>query len=163
MINGCHPVRYIHIDQSPKGAQTLGDELFKQDWPAMSESRRWGIINVWQPLSLVRRDPLAVLARTTVDHADLVNKDLISPKSRTGAAVAVSMEKVYQASTVKYNPDHRWHWCSGMKREEVLFLRIFDSRDDGGIHGTPHTGIVVPGTQEEAARQSVETRCFVFW
>lgn len=160
-IAGMHPARWVHIDQSPDGANILGDNIFKEKWPTMSTGR-WAIINVWHPVSsVVRKDPLGLIDRTTLDKADCVFQELKAPANpRPDAATTASHSIRHETCAIKENPDHRWYWCSGLTREEVLFIRIYDSHDDGGVHGAPHTSFVIPGTEEEEKRQSVETRCF---
>lgn len=116
---------------------------------------------MWLPISpVIRRDPLGLVDRTTVDKADLVPKNVAHPQARKNSVALASDKVVHQVCAIQANPDHRWYWCSGVRKDEALFIRIFDSQDDGGVPGTPHTSFVVPGTEQEPKRQSIETRCF---
>jgi hypothetical protein len=51
-----------------------------------------------------------------------------------------------------------------MQRNEVLFLKGFDSASDGRARFTAHTSFDDPTTPPEApARESIETRTLVFF
>jgi hypothetical protein len=46
----------------------------------------------------------------------------------------------------------------------VLFLKIYDSREDGTARLTAHTAFEQPGQSPDAApRRSIELRALVFW
>ena len=161
LVNVMHPERMVHIDQSPNGAQRLGQNLFKDAWPEMSKLH-WGIINVWQPISpVIRKDPLGVVDRTTVDYADLVPKNVRYPEARDRATHTVTGEVVHQICAIAHNPKHRWYYVNEMKPDEVLFIQIFDSQTpEGESTGTPHASFIDEEVAGEPTRQSIELRCF---
>ena len=164
LVNVMHPQRFVHIDQSPAGAEILAGDVFKDAWPDMSKAH-WGIINVWQPLlPVIRKDPLGVVDRTTVDYVDLVPKKIRHPESRDRASHVVSGNVVHQICAVSYNPKHQWYYVNEMRPDEVLFIRIFDSKTPKGEStGTPHSSFIDKEVEGEPTRESIELRCFGEW
>ena len=57
-----------------------------------------------------------------------------------------------------YDPDLRWSYFSGMTRDEVLLLKVFDSADDRA-KWTAHSAFVNPDAPPDAPpRESIEVR-----
>ena len=156
------PARWVHVDQSTAGARVILRDIMGDDSERLSKSR-WAIINIWKAISdVVRRDPLGMIDRTTLDAADLVPKEISFPEKRKGAAHKVTTDGSVRHETcaVKWNPDHQWYYYSDMTKEEILLLQIFDSRDvKSGTVGTAHSSFAVPGTEMMEVRRSVELRC----
>ena len=51
-----------------------------------------------------------------------------------------------------------------MTPEEVLLIKIFDSKRDGRARRVPHSAFVDPRTvHDNRPRKSIEVRCLVFW
>ena len=147
------PVRRVHNDYTPKsGPQRVRDLL-----PAAeAEERlkhRFAIINVWRPIrGPVEEAPLAVADARSIASADLIATDLLYP-DRTGETYSVA-----------YNPAHRWFYFPEMRREEVLFLKVYDSATDGRARFAAHTAFDDPtGPRLPIARESIETRSLVFF
>ena len=114
---------------------------------------RYRIINVWRPLNgPVMAHPLAVADSATVRDEDLIGVEHRYP-NRTGETAAV-----------QYNPGQKWYYWSGMKNEDRLLLKCFDSDETVGQWGrVPHTAFVDPRTPEGAiGRESIEVRALVF-
>jgi hypothetical protein len=120
------------------------DELLK---------KRFAVINVWRPIrGPVVDAPLAVTDASSIAAGDLVASDLIYP-DRTG--------EIYY---VKYNPDHKWFYVPGMRTDEVLLIKCYDSIDDGRARFVPHSAFVDPTTPVGALpRESIELRTLVFF
>ena len=147
------PVRRVHNDYTLKsGPQRVRDLL-----PAAeAEERlkhRFAIINVWRPIrGPVEEAPLAVADARSIAQADLIATDLLYP-DRTGETYSVA-----------YNPAHRWFYFPEMRREEVLFLKVYDSATDGRARFAAHTAFDDPtGPRLPIARESIETRSLVFF
>ena len=147
------PVRRVHNDYTPNsGPQRVRDLL-----PAAeAEERlkhRFAIINVWRPIrGPVEEAPLAVADARSIAPGDLIATDLLYP-ARTGETYSVA-----------YNPAHRWFYFPEMRREEVLFLKVYDSATDGRARFAAHTAFDDPtGPRLPIARESVETRSLVFF
>ena len=147
------PVRRVHNDYTLKsGPQRVRDLL-----PAAeAEERlkhRFAIINIWRPIrGPVEEAPLAVADARSIASADLIATDLLYP-DRTGETYSVA-----------YNPAHRWFYFPEMRREEVLFLKVYDSATDGRARFAAHTAFDDPtGPRLPIARESIETRSLVFF
>lgn len=144
------PVTKVHVDQTARSTEwrvklhspNEADELLKG---------RYRIINVWRPLNgPVQGNPLGFASATTVDDEDLIGVEHRYP-TRTG-----------ETASVRYNPNQKFHYLSGMTNEERLFLKCFDSQDGVGQR-VPHTAFVDPRTPKGArARESIEVRALVY-
>jgi len=146
------PVMRAHSDQTDRAAETRvrlhvpnpkdAEELLKG---------RYRIINVWRPLNgEVQSFPLAVASAASVQDGDLVPVEHRYPE-RTGETVGV-----------KYNPNMRWKYWSGMSNDERLLLKCSDTKNGVGKR-VPHSAFVDPRTPEGARpRESIEVRALVF-
>lgn len=144
------PVQRVHIDQSYSASRSRVPHHLPEEAERLLRGRVQ-IINVWRPISTVRRDPLAVAEAHSVPDSDLVVTELIYP-NRRGETYAV-----------KHNPSHRWFYKSGLTPQEVLLIKCFDSKTDGRARRVPHTAFVDTSAPEDApVRESIEVRCLVF-
>ncbi|KAI5845647.1 hypothetical protein DFP73DRAFT_546872 [Morchella snyderi] len=154
------PVMRVHIDQSVAASyQRIRHHLPAERAEAViAAGTRVRIINVWRPIGgPVADSPLGLADSRTVDDADVVSVRHIYP-DREGSTLAV-----------KYKEGQKWWYWSGMRDEEVLLIKCFDTDTvvGGGAEGrrgrTPHTAFVHPGTPAEKAgsRKSIEVRCLV--
>jgi hypothetical protein len=66
---------------------------------------------------------------------------------------------------VKYSDRHRWYYASDMTPDEVLLIKIFDSKNDESIaRRTPHSSFSDPSTDAGLPpRSSLEVRCVVYF
>ncbi|RAH46238.1 uncharacterized protein BO95DRAFT_412688 [Aspergillus brunneoviolaceus CBS 621.78] len=143
------PVHRVHIDQSFPAAVSRVSHHLPDDAEELLKGRHQ-IINVWRPLKTVRRDPLAVAEAHTVDDADLVPIKLIYP-DREGETYAV-----------RANPATKWYYRHAQTPEWVTLIKCYDSKTDGRARRVPHSAFVIPGTENEEARESIEVRVLVF-
>jgi hypothetical protein len=146
------PVPRVHIDYTVKsGPQRVRDLLGEEAGDLLR--RRFSVVNVWRPIRGPIQDaPLAVADAQSVDGGDLVATDLIYP-DRTG--------EIYY---VKFNPSHRWFYASGMRQDEVMLIKCFDSANDGRARFVPHSAFVDPTAPTGALpRESIEVRTLVFY
>lgn len=140
----------MHIDQSYSASLSRVPHHLPDEAESLLKGRVQ-IINVWRPIKTIHRDPLAVAAADSVPEADLIPTALIYP-NRKGETYAV-----------KHNPSHRWFYKKGLKPEEVLLIKCFDSKTDGRARRVPHTAFADPTAPEDApTRESIEVRCLVF-
>ena len=60
-------------------------------------------------------------------------------------------------------PGHSWHIFPQMETDEVLLLKVFDSRRDGRSRFNVHCAVFDehPNADPTAHRQSIEVRCLV--
>ncbi|KAF2204334.1 hypothetical protein GQ43DRAFT_438063 [Delitschia confertaspora ATCC 74209] len=146
------PVTRVHIDQTPSSAAARV-RLHSPDDAERLLQGRYRIVNVWRPLNgPVMAHPLAVADSATVVDTDLVPVEHRYP-DRTG-----------ETASVRYNPGQKWYYWSGMRNEDRLLLKCFDSDKSMGEWGrVPHTAFVDPRTPDGAiGRESIEVRALVF-
>ncbi len=147
------PVRRVHNDYTVKsGPQRVRDLLA----PAEAEERlkqRFAIVNIWRPIrGPVEEAPLAVCDAHSIAPGDLIATDLRYP------------DRIGETYSIAYNPAHRWFYFPQMRREEVLFLKCYDSATDGRARFAAHTAFDDPtGPRLPIARESIETRSLLFF
>jgi hypothetical protein len=146
------PVRRVHNDQTfVSGPRRVRDHLPPQE-AAERLRHRFAIINLWRPLATVEQWPLALCDARSIAPEDLVPSDL------------VYRDKVGETYGFLHNPNHRWYWFPRLRPDEVLLLKIYDSREDGTARLTAHTAFEHPSQPPDAApRRSIELRALVFW
>ena len=146
------PVVRVHIDQTPSSAAQRVRFHLPEEADRLLKGR-YRIINVWRPLNgPVMAHPLAVADSATVRDTDLIPVEHRYP-DRTG-----------ETAQVNYNPQQKWYYWSGMRNEDRLLLKCFDSDESVGEWGrVPHSAFVDPRTPSGAVgRESIEVRALVF-
>lgn len=142
----------VHIDQS----EISGPGRVRRHVPEDAErllKTRVQILNVWRPVKIVEKDPLALCDDRTCPDSDLVPVRVIYPDRETELYYAHASEK------------HEWHYYSRMRPDEVLFFKCYDSKRDGRARRVPHAGFVDHTVDNDnlPTRESIETRCIVFY
>lgn len=150
------PVQKVHIDQTAKAA-ALRVERHLPDEAEKLLQGRYRIINIWRPLNgPIQSSPLALASSATVRDEDVVPVEHRYP-DRTGWTAGIV-----------YHEAQKWHYLSGMRNDERLFIECFDSealKEGSKVKGgrVPHTAFVHPDTPEGApGRESIEVRALVF-
>ena len=120
----------------------------------MSGDMRYLGINIWRSVSPkpLERFPLAICDRTSIDPRDLEYN--LNPNAKP---------KPFNAHYCKPNDDQRWHYYSGMTKDEALVFTTYDSHppDDEIFCPTLHTAVPIPDSDGRQERESVEVRFFV--
>jgi len=131
-------------DYLNEGNHDHKDELLHRDF---------AIINVWRSINnTIVNHHLAMCIATSVADTDLV------AVKREGKA------RMGELQLMLYGPSHQWCYFPDMSFNEALLFKTFDSRKDGRTRFTPHTAVEDPTASDDApARESIETRCFVFY
>lgn len=151
-VKSREPASVIHNDYTDFSAlQRLRDIL-----PDQAESRiqnRFAIVNVWRSIfGTVETFPMAFCDSTSVDNDDLV------PVKR------LSSDRIGEIQYALHNPKHRWFYFPAMTMNEAALIKTYDSATDGRARFTIHSAFDDPSADDDAApRQSIETRCFVFF
>ena len=115
--------------------------------------RRFAVINVWRPV----KGPVKNYALAFCDASSVGPDDLVPVKR-------VAKDRIGEIQLSLHNPAHRWYCFPAMGVDELLMFKTYDSASDGRACFTPHTSFVDPGAPEDApARESIESRCFVFF
>ena len=147
------PAATIHNDYDDASGPRRLRDFFPQEAKALAKNR-FAIINIWRSMNgPVSNFPLALCDASSVTDEDLVSVPRVS-KNRVGTV---------QMAT--FNPSHRWCYYPHMQMNEALLFKVYDSANDGRARFTPHTSFEDPRVKDatSAGRQSIESRCFVFW
>ncbi|PPJ53265.1 hypothetical protein CBER1_11810 [Cercospora berteroae] len=115
-------------------------------------SSRWAIIQIWKPLRLVQRDPLAVCDALSYDFEDWRLR--IVPAPSTGYSVLTHPEG---------QEKHRWYYASAMTPDQMILFKGCDSRQDITGRSGAHTAITLPNSEGKPPRESIEARFLCFW
>jgi hypothetical protein len=115
--------------------------------------RRFAIINVWRSIAgPVYNHPLALC-----DAATVRPEDLVSVERR-------AEERAGELQVALHYPGQRWYYFPEMQMDEALLFKTFDSETDGRARFTLHSSFEEPDAPADAApRESIETRCLVFF
>jgi len=150
------PVNKVHIDQTKKSATQRVHVHLKDEAEKLLQGR-YRLINIWRPLNgPVQASPLAFADTSTLQDEDLIPVEHRYP-DRTG-----------ETAGIRYNEGQKWHYLSGMRNDERLFLECFDSeagKPRSKVLGgrVPHTAFSDSRTPEGAVgRESIEVRALVF-
>ncbi|KAF9261031.1 hypothetical protein L218DRAFT_554401 [Marasmius fiardii PR-910] len=143
------PAVQVHVDVN----ESFSIEALHQYAPPSEnkeslQNRRFQIINLWRPLSHPAYDwPLALCDYSSVD----LNSDLFT------------ITRKHAETAVKYNPKHQWKYLRGMKPDEILLLKNYDS-DKSVANFAPHGAFDDPTAPEDTPpRESVELRFLVIY
>lgn len=150
------PVTRVHIDQTRKSA-TERVKLHLPDEADKLLQGRYRLINIWRPLNgPVQANPLGFASSSSLKDEDLIPIEHRYP-NRTG-----------ETAGIRFSEGQKWHYLSGMRNDERLFLECFDSeafKEGTNVLGgrVPHTAFHDKRTPEGAVgRESIEVRALVF-
>ncbi|KAI0544549.1 hypothetical protein F4679DRAFT_564553 [Xylaria curta] len=156
------PARYAHVDQSGKGARTLLSENLPNEAEKLSKTR-WGTVNLWRPIQTIRRDPLCFCDGRTISDEDLVPVDAVPPPKGTSSFYeSISKGDGFQTLEIRANPNHKWYYLAQMQPDEALIFKCYDSKNTSNSRCC-HASFKLPGTTNDAPRESMEMRFFVFY
>ena len=145
----------VHNDYTARsGVKRLRDH-FADDPDAADKllQRRFAIVNVWRSIA----GPVLNHALTLCDAATVRPDDLVSVERR-------AEERIGELQVALHHPGQRWYYFPEMQMDEALLFKTFDSATDGRARFTIHTSFEDPGAAADAApRESIETRCLVFF
>ena len=147
------PASTIHNDYDDESGPRRLRDFFPQEADQLT-SNRFAIINIWRSIKgPVRNFPLALCDASSVSPDDLVSVPRIS-KDRVGTV---------QMATFSHS--HHWCYFPLMQMDEALLFKVYDSVDDGRARFTLHTSFDDPSVKSttNTGRESIETRCFVFF
>ncbi|OUL32425.1 methyltransferase [Nostoc sp. RF31YmG] len=150
------PVKRVHNDFTAKSGYTRARrELAARGIDNIDSllQQRFAIINVWRGIGdTIQESPLAVCDAQSIAPTDLVASDLVY-RDRVGETYAII-----------YNQQHKWYYFPQMQRNEALFIKCFDSAEDGRARFAAHTAFEDPTSPLDAPpRESIELRTFVFY
>jgi len=171
------PVRYAHIDYSPRGAAAMlrhtrqdiledaRDIVAAEDQAALLKAEysgpKYAYYSVWRPLKTVVRDPLCVCDPTSIDP----EKDLMEAFNKQVGESGDFIASYYFLQGTRAQ-QQKWYYIKEQKTDEVLVIQLFDShaRKEGRPIGTPHgSPEMLGGIEEDGPRESIEIRVLVLW
>jgi len=151
------PVPLVHVDQTTTSSTTRVRKHLPAEYADafLAAGKRFQIINLWRPIAYPAWDyPLALCDFQSINFsADLVPTTLVYPDFHG------------ETNSVKFSEDHRWYYLRGMRTDETVFIKCFDSVQDGSVAIlTPHTAFIDSTTPPGSPlRQSIELRALVFY
>lgn len=147
------PNRTVHNDYTEWSAPKRVHDLLPEAEAQALLQHRFAIIQVWRPIrNPVRTNPLAIVDARTLRAENLIAAQRSYP-GRVG--------ETYQ---ITHSPDHRWFYFPGMRRNEAIVFKVFDSEKDGRARFTAHTSFDDPTSPPDApARESIEVRTLAFF
>jgi hypothetical protein len=142
------PVSVVHNDFTERSGPQRVRDLLRPEKAERFMGHRFAMVNVWRSFGpSAERFPLAAADGRTVPAADYLAVDIVYP-DRTG--------EIYQNA---YSEGQRWYYFSGMRHNEVLLLKCFDTAQDGRTRYTAHSGFANPhASADTAPRESIEVR-----
>ena len=145
------PLYKVHVDSTPTRVATT-IKLSLGDKAEELLNKRYALINIWRPLKVVYKDPLAYCDGSTVPDEDFVVRELNMPN---GAPPK-------ENSAVRMGGGHVWYYLYGQKEDEVTFIRCWDSKPSV-VKRCPHSAVRDEAMEGMEDRESIEVRCLVFW
>ena len=149
------PAEIVHNDYTARSGIKRMRDWFSAE-PEEADKRllnRFAIVNVWRSIAgPVLDHPLVVCDATTVRDSDLVSVERRAE------------ERVGELQVALYSSGQRWYYYSEMQMDEALLIKTFDTATDGRTRFTIHSSCALSAATIDApARESIETRCLVFF
>lgn len=149
------PADIVHNDYTARsGVKRLRDHF--ADDPDEAErllQSRFAIVNVWRSIAgAIQNHPLVLCDASTVAPGDLISVERRAE------------ERIGELQVALHNPGQRWYYFPEMQMDEALLIKTFDSAMDGRTRFTIHSSCEDPNAPADAAsRESIETRCLLFF
>jgi len=160
---GVHQDHGLTPDDYQESLEAFSTPEYAKAWRARYDQpdvAGFMVLNFWRTVYMdqpLQHMPLTVCHPASVAAADLVPAALVD--------FTPSGKNTNQLS-LRYNPDHRWHYYPQMTTGEVLVFKIFEHFKDTpevGLRTVFHTAFTHPDTPPDAPeRQSCEHRVGVF-
>ncbi len=147
------PGKIVHNDYTLKSGPQRVRDLLEAGEAEERLQHRFAQINVWRPIQgPVQESPLALCNAQSMVQQDFVATELRFPH-RTGETYRIT-----------FNPNHCWFYFPKMQRNEVVFIKGYDSMEDGRARFTGHSAFDDPTSSADApARESIEVRTLLFF
>ena len=146
------PVMNAHVDYTVDTVRTVAERIA----PDHLKGRRYRFkaINVWRPIALVERNPLAIVDGATVTQGDLCLCRINSSRAETAQSYGWNLA---------YSPAQQWYYAPDMRPDEALVFTLIDS-DSSGVQWGGHTSFEDPNSAPDAKpRQSIEVRTIAYF
>jgi hypothetical protein len=154
---GVKPARFAHLDYTTPWAHRFVELV--TGWEGFEPKRysRFAIYQTWRATSAPPQDTtLALCDGRSVRGDQTIEFDVtIGPEEVPG--------NTFVARVVTYDDSHRWHYFSGLVRDEVIVFKAFDSAAPGALN-VAHTAFDDPHAPPHAVpRSSIEARFVAFF
>lgn len=150
------PARGAHVDYDEPTVRWWTELLAGKEEAERLLKQRFMLMNLWRPITVVEKSPLALCDASTVDEADL------NPSEIRGGLDDVNRPPMC-GYNLSYSPRHRWYFTPRMRPDEILAFKLCDS-DRGRVQWTGHTAFDDPTSAPDAPpRQSIEIRTISFF
>jgi hypothetical protein len=142
------PVAVVHNDYTEDSAIQRVRDFFPPGQAARLLAGRLAFVNVWRSIGVsAERHPLAAADGRSMARGDYVAVDMV---------YADRVGEIYHGT---HSSGQRWFYFAGMRRDEAMLLKCFDSATDGRTRYTAHAGFANPLAPADAPpRQSIEVR-----
>lgn len=156
----------VHTDWGPNRIRQISQNPIKDrilsnnQWLAadishfINSSARWGIVNLWLPVTTITHNNLALCDKSAVKQEDIVR-----------SVTYLENDKGSELMSLVDNPSHRWYHFPLMESNEGLIFTQFDSLEGDDFIPTFHSAFNVPtpSPTSRSNRRSLEYRFFVKW
>ena len=150
------PTDGAHNDYTLKSGPSRIAEVLEDNGALELLDRRASIINIWRPIrGPVQDQPLAICdARSTCLEDFIATR--IEHYAEGDLQVPSHTGEIYSFA---HSERHKWFYVPNMQREEVLFLKCYDTATHGPVCFTGHTGFHNPTCPDDfLPRESIELR-----
>jgi hypothetical protein len=153
--DGGLPAYGAHVDYGDFTVRAMVRDLLGEAEAERWLARRYMLINLWRPIQVVERTPLALCDASTVRADDLFDSEI---RGGLGDPNRPSL----WGYNLAYDAGHRWYYAPRMRPEEIYAFKLFDS-DRARVQLTAHSAFDDPTTPADAApRRSIEIRTISF-
>ena len=149
--------RFVHTDYTDISARSFFLPQIMDPEEALRRYSRITVYQTWRALSGAPQDvPLTITDGRSVRRQDMVTADTVLGEQYARA-------QAFEFSVCRHSPDHRWHYFSNMRPDEVLVFKGHDFDPDSPAR-LFHTAFDDPSAPADAPpRASVEARVFAFF
>ena len=149
------PAYGAHVDYGDYTVREFAIEILGRDEAEEWLEDRYMLINVWRPITVVKRAPFAVCDASTVAASDLCDSEV------RGGLGDPNRPTLY-GHAVAFNENQRWYYVPEMRPNEVLAFKLYDS-DPTAVQWSAHSAFKHPDTAPDAPpRESIEIRTISF-
>ena len=146
------PASIAHNDYTAASGVKRLNDLYPDEASELLQ-RRFAIVNVWRSIA----GPIENYSLVMCDATTLDDRHLVAIERR-------AEERVGELQVVLHDASQRWYHFPRMQMDEALLFKTFDSETDGRTRFTVHSSFDDPTAPPDAApRESIETRCFLFF
>jgi len=153
--DGAQPSWGAHVDYGDRTERETTRNILGDEEAEKWLQRRYMLINLWRPIRVVERTPLALCDASTVMREDLFDSEV---RGGLGDPNRASL----WGFNLAWAPGQRWYYAPQMRPDEIVAFKLFDS-DPDRVQLTAHSAFVDPSSREDApARLSIELRTISF-